>query len=147
MNKEEILSKVRLFGGLSANHVKGLAQVSKDRVFSKGEYLMRQGENGIGLFIITSGKVKILKKNRQGEVVEIAENAAGDVIGEMAVIDGAPRTASVQAAEDVSCIVLTSWDFNAFMKAHPDVALQILPVVVKRFRETNEALTGTGHGA
>ena len=60
----------------------------------------------------------------------------------MSVLDGATRTADVVAVERTTCLVLASWAFNSFMEAHPEVALQILPVVVKRFRETNEALMG-----
>jgi CRP-like cAMP-binding protein len=60
----------------------------------------------------------------------------------MAVFDGAPRSASVAAAEETTCLVLASWEFNAFLKAHPEAALELLPIVVKRFRETNEALIG-----
>jgi CRP-like cAMP-binding protein len=74
--------------------------------------------------------------------VELAENGPGDIMGEMAVFDGAPRSASVVAGVETTCLVLASWEFNAFLKAHPEVALDLLPIVVKRFRETNDALVG-----
>ena len=70
----------------------------------------------------------------------IAEHGPGEVVGEMAVIDGAPRSASVLALEETSTLALASWSFNSFMESHPELALEILPVVVKRFRETNERL-------
>jgi CRP/FNR family transcriptional regulator, cyclic AMP receptor protein len=140
MDKEVVLSKVGLFEGVAPKHIKGIAAISTERNFPAGAYLTKQGESGIGLFIIAEGKVKVEKKDDSGRIVETSENGEGDVIGEMAVLDGAPRTASVVAAVDTKCLALTSWEFNAFMKTHPEVALDILPVIVKRFRETNEAL-------
>jgi len=74
--------------------------------------------------------------------VEIASNGPGDVMGEFAVLDGAKRTATVTATEATKCLVLASWEFTSFMKAHPEVAISILPIVVTRFRETNDALIG-----
>jgi hypothetical protein len=46
------------------------------------------------------------------------------------------------ASVETTCLVLASWEFNAFLKAHPEVALELLPIVVNRFRETNDALLG-----
>jgi len=144
MDKEQALAKVSLFAGMNPKYVKGLAAICAERTFKAGDYLMKQGEDGIGLFIILAGKVRVEKTDPQGCKVELAENGAGDILGEMAVFDGAPRSASVAAVVETSCLVLASWEFNAFLKAHPEAALELLPIVVKRFRETNEALIGLG---
>lgn len=140
MEHHEILHSVPLFANISTQNIKGIAKSCGERSFKKGEFLVKQGNPGIGLFIIVSGKVKIVKSLEQGQDIEIATHGPGEVIGEMAVLDGAPRTANVVAVEDTDCLVLASWAFNSFMESHPEVALQILPIVVRRFRETNEAL-------
>jgi len=142
MDKEQALSKVGLFERLNPKFIKGIAGICTERTFKPGEYLMKQGENGIGLLILLSGKVRIEKTDSSGKAVELAENGPGDIMGEMAVFDGAPRSASVVAGVETTCLVLASWEFNAFLKAHPEVALDLLPIVVKRFRETNDALVG-----
>jgi len=142
MSNEHALAKVSLFANLEQRYIKGISQICTEREFSAGEALMRQGEEGIGLFIILSGKVRIEKVNASGERVEIATNGPGDIMGEFAVLDGAKRTATVLATEPTKCLVLASWEFTSFMKAHPEVAMGILPIVVKRFRETNDALIG-----
>jgi CRP-like cAMP-binding protein len=144
MDKEQALSKVSLFESMNPKYVKGIAAICTERNFKPGEYLMKQGESGIGLFIILSGKVKVEKADASGRTVELAENGPGDIMGEMAVFDGAPRSASVAAAAETTCLVLASWEFNSFLKAHPEAALELLPIVVKRFRETNEALVNLG---
>ncbi|HOX48539.1 MAG TPA: cyclic nucleotide-binding domain-containing protein [Spirochaetia bacterium] len=142
MDKEQALAKVGLFETLNPKFLKGIAGICTERSFKPGEYLMKQGESGIGLFIILSGRVRIEKTDASGKEVEIAENGPGDIMGEMAVFDGSPRSASVKAVADTSCLVLASWEFNSFLKAHPEAALELLPIVVKRFRETNDALVG-----
>jgi CRP-like cAMP-binding protein len=140
MNTQEFLEQVPLFAGLSHKHLQGLAKACTERSYKADDVIVHQGNPGVGLFIITAGKVKIVKTNEDGNRFELAEHGPGEVIGELAVLDGAARTADVIAVEDTTCLVLASWAFNSFMQSHPEVALEILPVVVKRFRETNEAL-------
>ena len=145
MQHQEIVSALKavsLFGGLSQRFVNGIAKSCTQRDFNADETIVRQGNPGVGLFIIVSGHVKIVKTNDKGERLELATHGPGEVIGEFSVLDGAPRTADVIATEPTTCLVLSAWDFKSFMESHPEVALEILPVVVRRFRETNEALTG-----
>ncbi len=140
MENDEILKQVPLFSGLNPRNLRSLAKSCTTRRYKAGDTIVKQDEPGVGLFIIVSGKVKIVKGDEQGNRMEIAQHTPGDVIGEFAVIDGALRTADVIAVEDTACLVLAAWSFNSFMESHPEVALQILPVVVKRFRETNKKL-------
>jgi CRP/FNR family cyclic AMP-dependent transcriptional regulator len=144
MDKDQALAKVGLFAELNPKYIRGLAGIATERTFKSGEYLMRQGESGIGLFIILEGKVRVEKTDPGGRTVELAENGPGDILGEMAVFDGAPRSASVCATAPTTSLVLASWEFNAFLKAHPEAALELLPIVVARFRETNDALINLG---
>ena len=140
MDKKELLSKVGLFSGLNEKDLDRLAEFCVELTFQKEETLIKQGERGVGLYIITSGEVKIVKKTAGGDVLEIALHRTGDFFGEMAVLDDAPRSASVIAVADTKCLFLSAWDFKARMKLHPEIAMEILPVVVKRFRETNKKL-------
>jgi CRP-like cAMP-binding protein len=142
MNKEQALTSVSLFEKLDPRHIKAIAGIATERTYKAGDYLMKQGEDGIGLFMILSGTVRIEKTTPAGMKVEVARNGAGDVLGEMAVFDGAPRSASVVAESETTCLILAAWEFNSFLKTHHEVAFELLPIVVKRFRETNEALTG-----
>jgi CRP-like cAMP-binding protein len=149
MQHQEIvdaLKAVSLFASLSPRFLNGIAKSCVEREFAADETIVRQGNPGVGLFVIVSGKVKIVKTNDRGDRLELATHGPGEVIGEMAVLDGANRTADVIAVTETKCLVLSSWDFRSFMENHPEVALEILPVVVKRFRETNEALTGMKTG-
>lgn len=144
MEREKMLKGAELFSALSERYLKQLASSCRERTFAKGELLVKQGEPGVGIFIIISGKVKVVKETSTGEKFDIAVHGPGEFIGEMTVLDGAPRSASVIAEEETKCLLLTSWDFNAAMKTHPEIALEVLPVVVKRFRETNNKLLEIG---
>ena len=140
MDRIELLKKVSLFSNLSEAHLSSIAEFCVERSFSEGGVIIKQGDPGIGLYVICSGKVKIVKETAGGEKLDIAELGPGDFFGEMTVLDSAPRSANVIALEESKCLVLSAWDFNARMNVHPEIALKILPVVVKRFRETNEKL-------
>lgn len=140
MVKEELLNKVDLFSGLKKKDLKSLTASCVERSFNRDDTLVAQGERGRGLYIIAAGKVKIIKETASGDELEIAILGPEDFFGEMSVLDNAPRTASVIAVEETKCLVLTSWDFKAKMKLRPEIALHILPVLVKRFRETNNRL-------
>lgn len=145
MEHQEIvnaLKAVSLFSSLSQRFLTGIAKACTEREFAADDVIVKQGNPGIGLFIIVEGKVKIVKTNDQGERLELATHGPGEVIGEMSVLDGANRSADVIALEQTRCLVLSAWDFKSFMESHAEVALDILPVVVRRFRETNTALTG-----
>jgi CRP-like cAMP-binding protein len=140
MTKEELLKKVDLFSGLKKKGLTSLAKSCVERNYKSGQTLVKQGDSGVGLYMVVSGKVKIVKETINGEALEIAVQGPGDFFGEMTVLDNAPRSASVIAVEDTDCLLLTSWDFRARLEVHPEIALDILPIVVKRFRETNEKL-------
>lgn len=143
MKPEEFLKRVELFADLSQKNLTRVAKLCTQRSYKAGEAVVEQGSPGVGLFIITAGKVKIVKTTKSGEQLEIATHGPGEFIGEMSVLDGAVRTASVVAVEDTECYAIVSWDFNSLMRSYPEIALEILPVIVRRFRETNEKLIGS----
>ena len=111
MDTVEALRKVSLFSELNERNLKLLAKSCKNRTFEAGEYLVKQNDDGIGLFVIMSGKVKVTKTTGDGSEIDIATHGPGDFIGELSVLDGAKRTASVVAVEKTECALLTSWDF------------------------------------
>lgn len=138
------LEGVSLFSRLRPKYLKAILKTCTMRTFEEGEVLVEQGNSGVGLFIILGGQVRVVKTIGDGTKLEIARNSVGDVIGEMSVLDGASRSASVIACNQVSCLVLSSWGFKSILETHPEVALGVLPVVVQRFRETSNKLIEIG---
>lgn len=136
----DLLSEVELFASCKKRDLKALAKSCEERRYGAGEHLCRQGQRGVAMFVLASGTVRVVEELDDGGSVALATLGSGAAVGEMAIIDGAERTASVIAESEVEALVLTSWDFKAMLRARPVVALDILPVVVRRFRRTAEEL-------
>jgi CRP/FNR family transcriptional regulator, cyclic AMP receptor protein len=136
---EDILKHVDLFSGLEKKDLQVLAASCQERKYSAGTTLLKQGDTGVGLYIITSGKVRITQavhpdKEGGGEK-ELRIEGSGGVLGEMALLDDLPRSATVTAIEDVTALILPVWDFRATLQSHPDIALKLLAVLSRRLRK------------
>ncbi len=140
MNREGFLKNVALFSGLDNASLKHLAAACSEKQYRTGETLIRQGEIGNSLFIVVSGTVKIIKVTDDNQTLDIALCGPGEFFGEMSVLDSAKRSASIIAVEVTDCLILKSNDFLPLLQGHPEISLNLLPVVVKRFRETNQQL-------
>ncbi len=138
--KREFLSRVEIFSGLGGRDLKALAKSCGEASYREGETLCRQGERGVAAFLITSGKVRVENEGEDGLVTSVAVLGQGHFVGELSVIDGAERVATLRAATDVEVLVLTQWSMAALIKTRPSIAAAMLPVVIKRFRETAEEL-------
>jgi CRP/FNR family cyclic AMP-dependent transcriptional regulator len=135
---EDTLAKVDLFSTLNKKELQVLARSSQERSYSAGTKLVSQGDSGSALYIIKSGKVKITMSTSSGEDRVVNTVGAGEVIGEMALLDDQPRSATITAIEDVTALVLPVWEFRGVLKEHPDIALKLLAVLSRRLRKAEE---------
>ena len=95
-----------------------------------------QGDTGVGLYILTSGRVRITQTQSAGGVEEeLGTAGAGDVLGEMALLDDLPRSATLTAIDDVTALLLPVWNFRSTLRSHPNIALKLLTVLSRRVRE------------
>lgn len=136
----EYLKKIPLFSYLHEKDLKSIASLIKEREYKKGDIIVKQGDEGVGLFIIKKGKVKVSKTLSSGKVLDIAVHSDGEYFGELSMLDNKPRTATVSALEDTTTMIMTYWEFKALLESKPEIALSLIPVLVERFRETNEQL-------
>ena len=133
---EDTLAHVELFSSLDKKELQTLAKSSQERTYSAGTTLFSQGDSGSGLYILKSGKVSITQKSgAQGAEKEINTVGAGETLGEMALLDDQPRSATVTAVEDVTALLLPIWEFRGVIKAHPDIALKLLATLSRRLRK------------
>ncbi|MBU4487398.1 MAG: cyclic nucleotide-binding domain-containing protein [Candidatus Delongbacteria bacterium] len=114
----ESLSKVRFLQMLPAEEVVQIIPYIKTRGYSAGETIFKQGEEGRELFFIISGNVRIIREC-DGEKKDIAELSSDDVFGEIALISDSPRTATVQAIDDVKLFVIQKADFDYLFRNSP----------------------------
>jgi CRP/FNR family transcriptional regulator, cyclic AMP receptor protein len=138
--KREILERVEIFSHCKRGDLKSLAKTAQEVRYAPGEVLCRQGERGVAMFVIVEGRVRVVEDMANGESVLLGHLGPNAVVGEMAVIDGEERMATVSADEPVLCLTLTSWDLKAAIQERPSVAMEILLTVVRRFRETTTEL-------
>ena len=140
---EDALARVDLFSGLRTKELKEVATSCREGNYRPGSVLISQGEKGLGLFILTKGTVRITRANSPGGAEEVLGTAgAGDVLGEMALLDDMPRTATVSAEDDVTVLVLPFWEFRIIMRrilrSDPDVGLDLLAVLSRRLRKAEQ---------
>jgi CRP-like cAMP-binding protein len=133
----KVLSAVPLFTGLDQNYLELIARIIVTRQFEKGATIVEQGDNGIGFYIIESGKVEVFKE-RAGEKVHLTDLGEGAFFGEMALFEETPRTASVVALEPTTCYIITRWHFTSAIADNPSIAVQLLPIVVRRVSQMSE---------
>ncbi len=106
------------------------------RSFPRGALLMFQQEPGERVMILLSGRVKVAQVDEEGRELLLSIRDAGDVLGELAFIDHQPRLASVTALEPVTALVIPASAFRAHLERTPRVAVALLEVIARRFRET-----------
>ncbi|HMF58599.1 MAG TPA: DUF1003 domain-containing protein [Pyrinomonadaceae bacterium] len=136
----EALRSVPLFGSLDDDSARKLRSLLEARVMSGETELFRAGDKGDAMYLIESGRVRISVHDADGNEVTLAELARGDFFGEMAIIDGAPRSAHATVLEDARFAVLSREDFLSFIRDTPDVALEMLSAITHRLRHTDNLL-------
>ncbi len=136
----EALRSVPLFADLDDEATAGLRDLLEVRRARAGTRLFRAGEAGDAMYLIEGGRVRIHLRDREGDDVTLAELARGDFFGEMAILDGKPRSADATVLEDALLAVLSRADFLRFVRANPDVALRMLSAVTDRLRQTDDLL-------
>ena len=132
--RSELLAACPLFRGIEAAGLAGLADVATSVDFPAGHVIARQGDIGMGFFVVIAGMVRVV---RDGEVV--ARLGDGEFFGELSVLDRMPRNASVIAEVPTSCLALASWDFEKVLLEQPALTLTILRGVAKRLREATDS--------
>lgn len=140
MKPEEFLQGVSLFQSLSHSDKERLAASLKRRLLKKGEALFRKGDEGSSLYIVKSGSVKIVLPSEMGDEVAPAILSQGDFFGEMALLDGMPRSADVVALESSELLALNQRDFLAFLKDNEEAIQAIFSYLSMRLRRTDELL-------
>jgi len=111
--------------------------------FNAGETIFNYGDPGDALYIVRSGEVEIFLKNDQGEKIVLETSQAGDIFGEIALLDSGSRTAWVAAIGDVDVLRLDREHFEDYVRYYPPAALNLLSVAARRLRKSDELIRRT----
>jgi CRP-like cAMP-binding protein len=130
--KEEILSTVSLFAGMSKRHRRSLARIANLLPFQLGDQLVTVGGVDDTLGVIVDGTVRVVKNGRT-----VARMSAGDFFGEVAVLDPGPRTASLVGESAGRCLTIEGKRLRRLMATEAGMASEIARVLARRLRETS----------
>lgn len=136
----EALRSVPLFASLDDQAASDLRQLLEVKEVPANTTLFRMGDVGDAMYLIESGQVQINVQDTFGQTVTLAELAQGDFFGEMAILDGKPRSADARVVQDARLAVLSRNDFLAFVRSAPEVAIKMMTAITNRLRQTDELL-------
>lgn len=129
-----LLKEIPLFCDLSPDDLGRIALISSERWFSNGDALCREGDPGNEMFVIASGKVRVLR-GPAGHEKLLATREMGEFVGEMSIIDAVPRFATVIADGEVRALVIGSNAFTSILRDRPEVSLGVMRGLSRRLRE------------
>ncbi len=136
-----LLAGVPFFSGLDASTLKLLAFTSDRRTYAAGDTIMRQGEMAENAYVIMSGKVAVLVETEDGER-QVAVRGPGDLVGELALLCEAPRTATLRAEEPAEALRISADVFAQVVGDNAQVATSLLRIIARRFEASMRELSG-----
>ncbi len=143
MPHEDALRNVELFSQLPSKDIARLGRAVVERSYKKGETIVKEGEQAVAFFIIVSGRVEVTQSGGSRKSQFLSELGPQSTFGEMALLDGGPRAATIKALEETKCLVLSRWDFVAELQTNPHMAVAMLPILSRRLRDVEAKLAAT----
>ncbi len=134
-----VLESSILFRGLDRAALDGLIRLARPVALAPGQTLFEQGDRSEGCYVILEGVLKVFAVSNEGEEALFSVCGAGDIIGEIGLIEGVPRSASVQALKPCSLAYLSSRDFDRFADENPLVYRHMLQIVCARLRASSDS--------
>lgn len=138
----DVLAPIPLFAKLPVQERAELAGMLQTKQFDAHQPVVWLGEQGDDFYIVHTGKVAVSCPDESGKEVTLGTLGPGQFFGEISLLDGGPRTATVRTLRDSTMLILARDDFLQFLKRHPDAAIYMLTILGQRQRETNEKLRG-----
>ncbi|MGZ5310233.1 MAG: Crp/Fnr family transcriptional regulator [Solirubrobacterales bacterium] len=137
----ELLRAVPLFSELSAPELERIAQVAVPRSFPADTRVFQEGDPGDSCYIVRAGSCRVTREHPDGRAITLANLGPGAIFGELAMLDGEARSASVEATEQTELLALPAGDLRALLRQHPEMGEKLIVALTRRLREANERLT------
>jgi CRP/FNR family transcriptional regulator len=134
----ELLTRVPLFAELSGAELEQIGSVAIPRSYPKGVRVFHEGDHSDACYIVRSGDLRVTREHSDGRAIALATLGPGDIFGELAMLDGGTRSASVETLSDAELLALPASDVRRVIAAHGDIAAKLIVAITRRLRETNE---------
>ena len=132
----ERIRAVPIFSEFGDKDLRRVAEITKEVRFPAGKVIAKQGESGVGFHVIVDGEVDVSVDGTTKATLR-----SGEYFGEMSLLDGSPRSATVTASTDLRTISVTSWDFNALLDQYPELARTLLVELSSRLRSAEHSVS------
>lgn len=138
MDTVDVLQRMPLFSGLSKRELQAIAEITKQRRYDRYQVIIKAGDRGTALFLLTSGVVRVTVGGHLGKELILGVLYPDDFFGEMALLDGLPRSATVMAIEESEVLVISQKDFLECIRKVPQVATKMIVTLCLRLRRTDQ---------
>ncbi len=143
VDRRRLLQRISIFEGIDSRDLDALVEITTTKRLRAKEVLVRKGDEGRELYGVMSGKLRILGDSEDGKEIVFSLMNPGDVIGEIALLDSYPRSATAEALEPCELLTLRWRDLKPFLEKHPAVALNLAVVLAGRVRRLSELMEDT----
>jgi CRP-like cAMP-binding protein len=132
-NAVDVLKSVPLFADLSKGEMKDVAAAAREELYSPGQDIVTEGQSGGPFFCITEGRADVLVGENK-----VNDLGPGSYFGEMALLEGGSRSATIRAETHVKAVAISSWNFLALLQDNWDITKKVLAVLSRRVRELEQ---------
>jgi CRP/FNR family transcriptional regulator, cyclic AMP receptor protein len=137
----ELLRRVPLFSELSTAELERVAQVGIPRSFPRETRIFHEGDPGDACYIVREGSARVTREHPDGRAITLATLGPGAIFGELAMLDGERRSASVETTENTELVALPASDVRKLIREHPEMAEKLVVALTRRLREANERIS------
>ena len=129
-----LLREIPIFADLSPEDLKHVAEVAHEEWYPQNTDIVHQGDEGNMMFVIVDGRLQVVQ-NMDGKDHVLAERGPGDFLGEMAIIESAPRSATLYTQSEVRVLAIDDETFKGILRERPNVSFAVLRSLSRRLRE------------
>jgi CRP/FNR family cyclic AMP-dependent transcriptional regulator len=137
----ELLRRVPLFSELSGSELERIARVAVPRSYPRDTRVFHEGDPGDACYIVRAGSCRVTREHPDGRAITLATLGPGAIFGELAMLDGERRSASVEASENTELLALPASDVRTLIREHPEMAEKLVVALTRRLRDANERIS------
>jgi len=137
----ELLRSVPLFSDLEEGELERFSQVAVPRSFPPATRVFHEGDHSDACYIVRTGSFRVTREHSDGRAITLATLGPGDIFGELAMLDGEVRSASVEALSDGELLALPAGEVRALLARHPEITVKLIAALVRRLRTANERIS------
>jgi CRP/FNR family transcriptional regulator, cyclic AMP receptor protein len=135
-----LLQRVPLFSELSRDDLEQISRVAVARNYPRGVRVFHEGDRSDACYIVRSGDLRVTREHPDGRAIALATLGPGDIFGELAMLDGEARSASVEALSECELLALPAGDVRRMLQSSSEITVKLVVALTRRLREANERI-------